>query len=141
LGKFRGIGLIAVLASLLGAGCSAFESDIAPRADLVATTPIGEPGAPASTPNKEASSNCLTVSRWWEGFLGREKTHARSIGALEKALEEEKARLTRRGWQSFEVSPVNTACQTTYPLGFQEWRCSSKAELCPIGNKKSAMDG
>ena len=72
---------------------------------------------------------CKTVSGAVEGF-GQSYTRFTAERARDEAVETERARRREMGREIVKVETYDTTCEAVYPLGFEEWSCVAKADVC-----------
>lgn len=82
--------------------------------------------APSGT---HAQLYCKTVVGEVEGF-GQDYTRFSAERSRDKAIEAEKARRREMGRKVEKVEVAETHCEAVYPLGFEEWYCVAKADVC-----------
>ncbi|RIA56087.1 hypothetical protein [Dichotomicrobium thermohalophilum] len=76
-----------------------------------------------------ASSYCRTVIGEVEGF-GQDYTRFSAERNREKAIEAELGRWREMRREVVSIEREETACEAVYPLGFEEWYCVAKADVC-----------
>jgi len=82
----------------------------------------------ASSP-AHAQLYCKTVIGEVEGF-GQDYTRFTAERSRDKAIAAERARRREMGREVEKVEIADTECEAVYPLGFEEWYCVAKADVC-----------
>lgn len=77
----------------------------------------------------QAGVYCKTVIGEVEGF-GKNSTRFAAERDRDEALAQEKARRREMGREILEIRPQETTCKAVYPLGFKEWYCVAKTDVC-----------
>jgi len=77
----------------------------------------------------QAGIYCKTVSGEVEGF-GNGYTRFTAERSRDRAIAAEKARRREMGREVVKVDVHETQCKDVYPLGFEEWHCVAKADVC-----------
>jgi hypothetical protein len=72
---------------------------------------------------------CTTVIGEVEGF-GQDYTRFTAERSRDEAIAAEKARRREMGREVEKVDVAETECEAVYPLGFEEWYCVAKADVC-----------
>ncbi len=72
---------------------------------------------------------CKTVIGEVEGF-GQDYTRFSAERSREEAIEAELARRREMGREVVKVEREESTCEAVYPLGFEEWYCIAKADVC-----------
>ncbi len=77
----------------------------------------------------QAQLYCKTVIGEVEGF-GQDFTRFTAERSRDEAIAAEKARRREMGRKVEKVEVAETECKAVYPLGFEEWYCVAKADVC-----------
>lgn len=77
----------------------------------------------------QAALYCKTVTGEVEGF-GQDYTRFTAERSRDRAVVVEKARRREMGRKVVQVKSHETECKAVYPLGFEEWYCVAKADVC-----------
>jgi len=72
---------------------------------------------------------CRTVTGEVEGF-GEDYTRFTAERSREKAIEAELSRWREMRREVVRVERDEPECKAVYPLGFEEWSCVAKADIC-----------
>jgi len=72
---------------------------------------------------------CRTVTGEVEGF-GQSYTRSTAERSRDKAMAAEKARWREVGREIVKIEARETECKAVYPLGFEEWYCVARTEVC-----------
>lgn len=77
----------------------------------------------------QAQLYCKTVIGEVEGF-GQDFTRFTAERSRDEAIAAEKVRRREMGRKVEKVEVAETECKAVYPLGFEEWYCVAKADVC-----------
>lgn len=72
---------------------------------------------------------CRTVTGEVEGF-GQDYTRFTAERSREKVIEAELARWREMRREIAKLERQESECKAVYPLGFEEWYCVAKADIC-----------
>lgn len=72
---------------------------------------------------------CKTVTGEVEGF-GQSFTRSTAERSRDKAVAAEKARRRETGREIVRIEARETECKAVYPLGFEEWHCIARTDVC-----------
>lgn len=72
---------------------------------------------------------CRTVSGEVEGF-GQSYTRSTAERSRDKAVSAERARWREMRREIVKVEARETECKAVYPLGFEEWHCIARTDVC-----------
>lgn len=77
----------------------------------------------------QGGTYCRTVIGEVEGF-GQDYTRFTAERSREKAIEAELERWREMRREVVKVERQEAECKAVYPLGFEEWYCVAKADVC-----------
>ncbi len=72
---------------------------------------------------------CKEIIGEVEGF-GQDYTRFTAERSREKAIQAELDRRSEMGREVVKVERRDAECNAVYPLGFEEWYCVAKADVC-----------
>jgi len=72
---------------------------------------------------------CRTVTGEVEGF-GQGYTRSTAERSRDKAVSAERARWREMRREIVKVEARETECKAVYPLGFEEWHCIARTDVC-----------
>ncbi len=77
----------------------------------------------------EQAPYCRTLTGEVEGF-GQNFTRSTAERSRDAAVSAEKTRWREVGREIVRIEPRETECVAVYPLGFEEWRCIARTDVC-----------
>jgi len=80
-------------------------------------------------PRVQAELYCKSVTGEVEGF-GESYTRFTAERSRDKAVAAQKAGWGEMGRKVVKIEPHDTECKAVYPLGFEEWHCVAKTDVC-----------